>query len=39
MSVLFPFCAQNGDGCVDEAKLQTIVNLLNEEFKKNVAGN
>lgn len=38
-SVLFPFCAQNGDGFVDEAKLQTIVNLLNEEFKKRVAGN
>ncbi|OWK15957.1 DLL3 [Cervus elaphus hippelaphus] len=30
---------KNGDGFVDEAKLQTIVNLLNEEFKKRVAGN
>ena len=39
MSVLFPFCAQNGDGFVDEVKLQTIVNLLNEELKKKVAGN
>ena len=38
MSVLFPFCAQNGDGFVDEAKLQTIVNLLNEVFNKIVAG-
>lgn len=30
---------KNGDGFVDEVKLQTIVNLLNEEFKKKVAGN
>lgn len=34
MSVLFLFCAQKGDGFVDETKLQKIVSHINEEIKK-----
>lgn len=34
MSVLFPLCVQQGDGFVDEAKMQKIVNIIDEEIRK-----
>lgn len=34
MSVVFPICAQRGDGFVDEARLQKIVNVINEIRKR-----
>lgn len=34
MSLLFPLCAQKGDGFVDEARLQKIVSIIDEEIRK-----
>lgn len=34
MSVHFALCAQKGDGFVDEARLEKIVNIINEEIRK-----
>lgn len=34
MSVLFLLCAQKGDGFVDEAGLQKIFSIIEEEISK-----
>lgn len=34
MSVLFSLLAQKGDGFVDEARLQKIMNVIEEEVRK-----